>query len=67
MNQVVLYSNHCVHCKVLEDLLKKHNIKYSVVDDVNTMLNLGLTHMPVLEIDGKFMQFKDAYNYIIRS
>lgn len=67
MNQVVLYSNHCVQCKVLEDLLKKHNIKYSVVDDVNTMLNLGLTHMPVLEIDGKFMQFKDAYNYIIRS
>ena len=67
MNQVVLYSNHCVQCKVLEDLLKKHNIKYSVVDDVSTMLNLGLTHMPVLEIDGKFMQFKDAYNYIIRS
>lgn len=67
MNQVVLYSNHCVQCKVLEDLLKKHNIKYSIVDDVNTMLNLGLTHMPVLEIDGKFMQFKDAYNYIIRS
>lgn len=67
MNQVVLYSNHCVQCKVLEDLLKKHNIKYSVVDDVNTMLNLGLTHMPVLDIDGKFMQFKDAYNYIIRS
>lgn len=67
MNQVVLYSNHCVQCKVLEDLLKKHNIKYSVVDDVNTMLKLGLTHMPVLEIDGRFMQFKDAYNYIIRS
>lgn len=67
MSKVVLYSNHCVQCKVLEDLLKKHNIKYSVVDDVNTMLNLGLTHMPVLEIDGKFMQFKDAYNYIIRS
>lgn len=67
MKNIVLYTNHCVQCGVLEDLLKKRNIQYSVVDDVDTMLSLGLTHMPVLEIDGNFMQFKDAYNFILRS
>ena len=44
---VVLYTNHCPCCEVLESRLKESGIRYKVVDDVRMMLEMGLTTMPM--------------------
>lgn len=61
---VVLYSTGCPRCKILKSKLDKKGITYSVVDDVDKMLSMSMTTMPVLEIDGVKMNFKEAINWI---
>lgn len=61
---VVLYSTGCPRCKILKSKLDKKGITYSVVDDVDKMLSMGMTTMPVLEVDGVRMSFKEAINWI---
>lgn len=64
MNKVVLYSNSCPKCKVLEKKLMDHNIMYDKVTDVNIMISLGIVSAPILEINGVRMSFKDANIWI---
>lgn len=61
---VVLYSTGCPRCKILKSKLDKKGVTYSVVDDVDKMLNIGMTVVPVLEVDGVRMSFKEAINWI---
>ena len=61
---VVLYSTGCPRCKILKSKLDKKGITYSVVDDVDKMLNMGMIVVPVLEVDGVRMSFKEAINWI---
>lgn len=61
---VVLYSTGCPRCKVLESKLDEKGTTYSVVDNVDKMLSMGMTTMPVLEVDGVRMNFKEAINWI---
>ena len=62
--KIILYSTHCPKCEVLEKKLKVKNIEYEEVNDVGIMLNKGYTNVPVLEIDGKSMDFKTANDWI---
>lgn len=62
--QVVLYSTHCPRCCVLEKKLKQKNISYEEVDDVEIMKEKGYLSVPVLEVNGKSMDFKAANNWI---
>lgn len=61
---VILYSNHCVKCNILKELLDKNKVKYSIEDNIEKLKNLGFTHMPMLGVDGKYLNYKDAYNYL---
>lgn len=61
---VVLYSTGCPRCKILKSKLDKKGITYSVVDDVDKMLSMGMVVVPVLEVDGVRMSFKEAINWI---
>lgn len=61
---VVLYSTGCPRCKILKSKLDKKGITYSVVNDVDKMLNMGMVVVPVLEVDGVRMSFKEAINWI---
>lgn len=61
---VVLYSTGCPRCKILKSKLDKKGITYSVVNDVDKMLNMGVVVVPILEVDGVRMSFKEAINWI---
>ena len=61
---VILYSTNCPRCKILKSKLDKKGITYSVVDDVDKMLSMGMVVVPVLEVDGVRMNFKEAINWI---
>lgn len=61
---VILYSTNCPRCKILKSKLDKKGITYSVVDDVDKMLSMGMVVVPILEVDGVRMSFKEAINWI---
>ena len=61
---VVLYTNHCPCCEVLEGRLKAAGIRYRVVDDVRLMLEMGLTAAPMLETDEMMMNYPAALKWL---
>lgn len=61
---IVLYSTHCPKCEILTKKLNSKNIIYDEVDDINEMLQRGFMEAPVLEVDGKFMNYVDANKWI---
>ena len=61
---VVLYTNHCPCCEVLESRMKAAGIRYRTVDDVRMMLEMGLTTMPMLETDELMMKYPAALKWL---
>lgn len=61
---IILYSTNCPKCKVLEQKLKSKNIKYSEFTDVDKMIEMGFSMMPMLEVDGVIMDFGTANKWI---
>ena len=61
---VILYSTGCPRCKVIARKLDDKRINYSIVDKVDVMLELGITNVPVLEVDDRKMEFKEAINWV---
>ena len=62
--QITLFSTHCPRCVVLEKKLKQKGIDYNEVNDVAIMEEKGFLTAPVLEVDGKIMDFKEANDWI---
>lgn len=61
---IIFYSTDCPKCKILKKKLDSKNLTYSLVDDVDVMLDLGLMSAPALSVDGKLMDFLNAINFI---
>lgn len=61
---IKLYTNHCRKCEILTAKLKEKNVIFEVIDDEATLVNLGFDFMPVLEVDGKRLEYGDAVNYV---
>lgn len=61
---IVLYSNHCPKCKILEAKLKSKNISFEEVNDVVEMENLGFVSMPMMEVNGITMNFIEANSWV---
>lgn len=61
---ITLYSTGCPKCKVLKKKLDEKGIEYMVNSSVEEMMTLGITQVPVLCIDGKLLQFKQAVDWV---
>ena len=61
---VILYSTGCPKCHVLESKLNAKHIAYDIFDDRNKMIEIGITSVPILEVDGKKFDFKEAVEWI---
>lgn len=59
-----LYSTGCPRCGVLKEKLVSKDIVFEEVDDINTMLQLGITQVPVLEVNGQLLEFSAAVKYV---
>ncbi|MFA7111776.1 MAG: hypothetical protein WC174_05370 [Bacilli bacterium] len=62
--KVILYSTGCPICLKLKELLKSKNIFYDEITDIDIMLNKGFDSVPILEIDGKPLDYKQATQWI---
>ncbi len=61
---VTLYSTGCPRCMILQSKLAAKNISCRMVTDREYMLQLGLDEMPVLEVNGQKMNYKEAMSWI---
>lgn len=59
-----MYSTGCPKCKVLQSKLESKKISYVVVSDVSSIIAKGITTVPVLEIDGRLLDFKKAVDWV---
>lgn len=64
MAQMTLYTSGCPNCRLLKQKLDDKKLKYNIVDDVDKMVELGFTRVPVLEVDGKYLDFNEALMYL---
>lgn len=62
--KIVLYSTGCPRCNVLETKLKNKGILFEEVNDEDIMINKGFDNVPVLEVDGNYMDFGKANEFI---
>lgn len=62
---ITLYStNSCPKCKILESKLKINNIKHEKITDEDFILQKGFLTVPVLEVDGKILDFTSAVKWL---
>lgn len=61
---IKLYSTHCPRCNVLVAKLNQKNIKFEEITDINTMEKMGIMSVPMLLVDDKLMDFKEAVTWI---
>ena len=61
---ITLYTIDCPNCKVLEKKLSSKNITYVVCKDTEKMLQLNITNLPVLDVDGNLLNFSDAIKWV---
>ena len=64
-----LYTTYCPKCKVLEKKLKDKNVTFDVVDDTETILDVGrknkIMSAPILEDDnGNVLNFENAVKFV---
>lgn len=64
MGTNILYSTGCPKCGLLKKILEQNGIEYTVEDDVNKMLDLGIEEVPMLKIQDKIMNYDKALRYI---
>lgn len=60
----VLYSIHCPSCNVLQKKLDSKNINYVLMTDRSIMQSKGFKELPMLEVDGKLYNFREAVDWI---
>ena len=61
---ITLYTTHCPKCKILTRKLTEKNIEYIEFTDVDKMIEMGFSVMPMLEVDGVIMDFGTANKWI---
>ena len=61
---IKLYTNHCRKCEILTSKLMEKNVSFDIEDNEEALVSLGLDFMPVLEVDGKRLNYLDAVSYV---
>lgn len=64
MPNVILYSTGCPKCKILKKKLDAIGIQYTINSSIEDMTQLGISQVPVLGVDGEFLEFTKANQWI---
>lgn len=63
-NNIILYTSGCPKCNILKKKLDDKGIEYSVFNDIDKMIEMGFNEMPVLDANGKRMNYVEAVKWI---
>ena len=65
MNDIyILYSTGCPKCEVLKKKLAEKGVQYTENNSVDEMLKLGIAAVPVLNVDNRILDFKEAVDWV---
>lgn len=59
-----LISNGCPKCKILQNKLDEKGILYDKSDDIQELISLGFKTVPMLELDGEYLDFGRAIKWV---
>lgn len=62
--EVILYSTGCPKCSVIKKKLDAKDIEYTENNDVDAMVALGISQVPVLSVDGELLSFVEANQWV---
>lgn len=61
---VILYSTNCPQCKMLERQLQNNNISFQIINNIDIMLQKGISSVPKLELeDGTILNTTEALQW----
>lgn len=55
---IILYSNHCPQCMILEKFLNMYGIEYTTFSDEEEMIKMGLKACPCFQSMGIYIIFQ---------
>lgn len=62
---ITLYTIDCPKCRILEDELTSQHIEFEVCKDKELMVDKGMSHLPILQIDDNtYLNFKEAMKWV---
>lgn len=62
---MILYTQGCIKCDVLKKKLEQKGLSFTIEsNNFQKLIDAGIEFMPVLEVNGKLLQFNDAVKYI---
>lgn len=65
MNQnIILYSNGCPKCRVLEAKLTAKNIDYIKNENVSEVADMGFQSLPILKVGDSYLSFVEANAWV---
>ena len=64
MSRIILYSTGCPLCDKLKAKLRLANIQFEIDINIDKMEELGFDFLPVLEVDGQYLEYGDAIRWI---
>jgi len=59
-----LISNGCPKCVILESKLKEKGIIYEKSSDIQEIINAGFKTIPMLNVNGEYLDFGKALKWI---
>lgn len=60
----ILYSTGCPKCEVLKKKLAEKGVQYTENNSVDEMLKLGIETVPVLKVNDRLLDFKEAVDWV---
>ena len=64
MERVILYSNGCPKCRVLEAKLNAKNIAFEKSEDFSKLMQQGKQSLPFLEVEGQLLDFPQGNAWV---
>lgn len=61
---VVLYTTGCPRCKILKKKLDEAGIEYTENNNVDEMLSLGISEVPVLKVNGELLNYNSSIEWL---
>lgn len=64
-DSIIIYSSAtCPKCKMLKMELHSRGIEFEDCQDIEKITSLGITHVPVMSINGQLFDFKSAVAWL---
>jgi len=64
MNEMIVYTTGCPKCRILEKKMMLKKLHYTVSSDIDVLVKENILTVPVLYVNGRYLKFEDAIQYI---